>query len=117
MIEPVLARACARSRCFEPIDVLRLIFLGEFMLWAVHIDGAFCAVIVCKAQSYPRRRVLEFKFAAGSRMREWLGPAQRHFEAVARELKCDAISTIGRRGWARAGGGVEVDTVCVRELE
>lgn len=113
----MLAPACERSRCYQPIDVLAAVFAREWMLWLVEIDGDLCAAIVCQVHTYPRRRVLEMRLCAGTRMREWLAPARAHFDAVARELKCDTISTMGRRGWARAGGGVEVDTVCVRELK
>ena len=121
-IEPILARACARSRCYEPIDVLMLVLAGEMTLWLVEGastcgGGELLAVIVCKAQQYPRRRVLEMKLAAGTHMREWLTPALAHFERLARELGCDSITSTGRRGWARACGGAEIDTVCVRELQ
>lgn len=115
-IEPILARACDRSRCYLPIDVLLLVTQREMMLWLVDIDGALAAVLVCRVQQYPRRRVLEVKFAAGTKMREWIKPVVEHFDRLARELGCDAVSTTGRRGWARAASGVEVDTVSVREL-
>ena len=100
-----------------------LVLAADMLLWLVEIGSVeaelrpeLVAVVVCKAQQYPRRRVLEMKFAAGTRMREWLSPARQYFEAVARDLACDAISSTGRRGWANACGGVEVDSVCVREL-
>lgn len=116
-IAPILSRATRRSRCYEPIDVLLLVLSREWLLWLIEIEGDLAAVVVCKVQPYPRRKVLEMKMAAGSRMHEWLGPAQQHFERVARETGCDTIASTGRRGWARVCGGAQVDTVCVRELQ
>ncbi len=113
----MLARACARSRCYEPIDVLRLVFAREWMVWTVWVGHELVAVIVCRATQYPRRKILEMQYAAGSRMREWVGAAQTHFDEVARRMGCDAVTTVGRRGWARAGAGVVSDVICVRELE
>jgi len=115
-IAPILSAACERSRCYEPVDVLMLVLAADMLLWIIEINDELVAVVVCKAQQYPRRKVLEMKFAAGTRMREWLSPATRHFEALGRELNCDAISSTGRRGWAKACDAAEVDSVCVRDL-
>ena len=116
VIEPLLARATARSRCYEPIDVLRLAMAGQMMIWIVEREGKIVAVLVSKVTQYPRRRILEMLFAGGSRMKEWLPIAIPLFDQCARETGCDSIASVGRKGWARAWGGVAVDTVCVREL-
>jgi hypothetical protein len=121
-IEPLLAKATARSRCYEPIDVLRLTMAvhlpieQRMMIWTVERGGEIVAVLVSKVTQYPRRRILEMLFAGGSRMREWLPIAIPLFDQCARETGCDSIASVGRKGWARAWGGVAVDTVCVREL-
>lgn len=115
-IEPLLAKAASRSRCYEPIDVLRAAMAGQMTIWVVEREGKIVASLVSKITQYPRRRVLEMLFAGGSRMREWLPVAVPLFDQCARETGCDSIASVGRKGWARAWGGVAVDTVCVREL-
>lgn len=103
ILGPMLARATKRVRGYEPIDLLQLVMLGRMNMILVRERGRIAAVAVTEVHQYPRCRVLECPFIAGTGMRRW----GRHFldviEAQAEALGCEDIAGWDRKGWAHFG--------------
>lgn len=102
-VERMLARATARTACYEPIDILRLVMANQMTLAFIEEGERLAAVFVVELRCYPRRRVLDVPFVAGEGLRGWLAPAMRFLEDHARKLGCAAITGFGRAGWRRMG--------------
>jgi hypothetical protein len=115
VVEPMLRKSTQRTKCYEPIDLLRLAMAGQIGIWVCEVDGKPVASMVTKIEQYPRARVLEMLFCGGSRMKEWLPDAIRTMDHYARQTECQHIASIGRPGWARAWGGeLTGDVIVVR---
>ena len=113
-----LERATRRTGCYEPIDILRLAFLGQVGVWTCEIEGVIVAALVSEVKQYPRKRVLEMLFAGGNRMAIWIDAAVDALDQHAEQTGCDHIAALGRPGWARAWGGrLTGDVVSVRSLK
>jgi hypothetical protein len=99
----MLARATKRVSGYEPIDLLQLVMRGEMSMIVVRERGRIAAVAVTGVHQYPRRRVLECPFIAGTGMKRW----GRHFlnaiEAQAEALGCPDIAGWDRKGWSHFG--------------
>lgn len=117
-VAPLLKKATDRTRCYEPIDLLRMAMAGQAAIWLCESDGGIDAALATTLQVYPRRRVLEVMFGGGSNMRAWLKPAIETLDAHARQLGCNQIACAGRAGWARAWGGrLTGDVIIARDVE
>jgi hypothetical protein len=117
-ISRLLRKATIRTRCFEPIDVLRFTMMGQVCIWVCEVDGKIAAVIVTEVKQYPRKRILEILLCGGSRMRDWIKTAVAVIDQHAQECGCAHIASSGARpGWVRAWGGEATgDIVIVRDL-
>jgi len=105
LIEPLLRRATDRWSCYEPVDVLQRVMLGQLALWTVVEDTELVAVIVTEARQYPRCRVLEVLFVGGkgNAVQRWYQPVLDALDRQAEAAGCDHIAAFGRRGWQRMG--------------
>lgn len=112
----MLARATRRSGCYEPIDLLQLAFAGRMGVWFVTRGDELRAVAVTQIIPYPRKRVLDVPFIAGTGLREWQGPLLGALEDHARATGCACLAGYDRRGWARVGGFAERGSILVRDL-
>lgn len=115
VIEPLLAKATARTRCFDPVDLLAFALAGQWGIWIAEIDGEIVAAMVTRVQQYPRRRVLEVPYCGGSRMKEWLPLWLATVKEHQQQTGCDCIAATGREGWAKLCGAVVTDAVMVLE--
>lgn len=102
-IEPVLARATDRAGLYAPIDVLRAACAGTMAVWLVECGSELRALAVTELRVYPRRRVLEIPFTAGSGVDDWHEPLLAALEKHARALGCSRLGASGRRGWVKYG--------------
>ena len=76
-------------------DVLHAIAIGEMQLWAGEDS-----VIISQVVVYPRKKVLHLPFVGGNLAElERMEPTIQEF---ARFLKCDLITSAGRKGWERS---------------
>jgi len=118
-IAPLLAKSTLRAGgAYEPVDVLRAAFAGQFGIWICEIDRKVAAVIVTEIKQYPRRRALEMIFAGGSNMEMWIKPLIEAIDRHARETGCQCITTLGRPGWLRAWGAEATgDIAMLRRVE
>ena len=104
-ISPLIAKSTNRAGgAYQPIDVLRAAFQGQFGIWICEVDGEVKATIVTEIKQYPRRRALEMVFAGGSDMNLWITEAIKAIDQHAREMACECITSLGRPGWLRAWG-------------
>jgi hypothetical protein len=103
-VEPILKRATDRVTGYEPIDLLRLTMSGHMSMWLVcDYTDAPVAVAVTQLKEYPRLRVLEVPFIAGSGLRHWHRQLLRVLDEQARALGCADIMGFDRKGWRHFG--------------
>lgn len=73
---------------------------GAAQLWIATIDGMYVGVVITEIQGYSQKKVLEVRYLAGERLREWI-----HLQSVldewAAENGCVALRLSGRKGWLR----------------
>jgi len=103
IIEPILERATRRIRGYEPIDILQLVMLGRQSMFLVRDLGRLVAVVVTEVREFPRCRVLEVPFIAGSGVRRWFRPVLDALDAQAEALGCVDLCGWDRKGWAHFG--------------
>lgn len=103
VIEPILRKATDRGRGYEPIDILQLVLLGRMTLFLVREQGRIVAVVITEVHVFPRCRVLEIPFIAGSGVRRWWRPLLDALDAQALALDCVDLAGWDRRGWAHFG--------------
>jgi hypothetical protein len=116
IIEPILKRATDRIRGYEPIDILQLVMLNRQSMFLVRDAGRLVAVIVTEVRQYPRCRVLEIPFIAGTGLRRWSQLMLDAVDAQALALDCVDICGWGRKGWSRFGFQI-ADVAMVRRLK
>jgi hypothetical protein len=104
VVEPILQRATDRVTGYEPIDLLRQTLLGRMSMWLV-LDpaGNIVAAAVSELREYPRSRVLEVPFIAGSGLKRWHKRLLATLDDHARALGCIDIMGFDRKGWAAFG--------------
>jgi len=112
VIEPILKRATDRTRGYLPIDVLQLVMLGRMTLFVVTEDDATVAVAVTELRQFPRCRILEVPFIAGTGLKRWHRQLLDVIDAQAEALECVDIMGFDRKGWGR-GFGFEVCGACL----
>jgi hypothetical protein len=102
-IEPILKRATDRDRAYEPIDILLLVMQGRLSMFVIRDGGPIAAVVVTEIRQYPRCRVLEVRFIAGTGLRRLFRPILDALDAQAESLDCISIAGFERKGWSRFG--------------
>lgn len=96
-IRPLILRGLQDSDGnFAERDILTALLIDHMALWRNEK-----AVLVAQVATFPRRRVCHLLILAGDDMSEWL-QFLAVIEAWAREMKCDAIEELGRKGWVKA---------------
>ena len=104
-IASYLAKSTRRAGgAYEPIDLLRGAFAGQFGIWICEVDDRIEAAVVTEIKQYPRKRVLDVIFGGGNNMHNWIKPLVETIDRHAREAGCEAVVCIGRPGWLKAWG-------------
>ena len=103
IIEPILKPATDRVRGYEPVDVLQLIMLGRVTMFVIRDCGRIVAVAVTEVHQFPRCRVLEVPFIAGTGLKRWWRPLIDALDAQAEAANCTDIAGWDRKGWAHFG--------------
>jgi hypothetical protein len=103
IIEPILRRATRRVRGYEPIDILCLLMAGQMNLFVIRDEGAIVAVAVTQVHVYPRCRVLEVPFIAGTGLKRCWRRVLDALDAQAESLGCVDIAGWDRKGWSQFG--------------
>jgi hypothetical protein len=112
IIEPILKRATDRGTAFEPIDILVAVMLGRMSLILVRDGGRIVATAVTEVRQFPRSRVLEVPFIAGTGLNRWHEQLLEVIDAQAETAQCSDIMGFMRKGWIKYG--FELDGVIVR---
>ena len=103
-VAPLLNKAVRLSPELIRInDVYDAALQGVYLFW-VALDedkGEFVGVISTRIIDYPRRKALGMDFIGGSRMKEWLGMAQKPIDEHARRNDCSHLEGYGRRAWSK----------------
>jgi hypothetical protein len=116
ILEPMLKRATDRVRGYEPIDLLQLAMIGRVTIFVVRDRGAIVAATVTEVRQFPRCRVLEILFCAGTGLRRWIHPLLDALDAQAEALQCVDLCTWDRKGWSRFGFAI-AGVALVRRLK
>jgi hypothetical protein len=116
ILEPMLKRATDRVRGYEPIDLLQLAIIGRMNMFVVRDHGRIVAAAVTEVRVFPRCRVLEVPFIAGTGLKRWWRPLLDALEAQAEALQCVDLCGWDRKGWARFGFEV-VGVTLLRRLK
>lgn len=104
-ISPHLLKSTRRAGgAYEPVDLLRGAFVGQFGIWICEVGGAIQGAVVTEIRQYPRKRVVDVIFGGGNNMTTWIKPLVLAIDRHAREAGCEAVVCIGRPGWLRAWG-------------
>lgn len=115
-VAPLIGRALARNRGEYTVDdIRRMIESRDMQLWVYGAGGKVRAAAVTEILSFPRRTVCNVVLCAGACRAGWRQAAAR-MEEWAKAQGCAEIKAIGRRGWARAVGWQELDTVTGKAL-
>ncbi|MEN3234734.1 hypothetical protein PUR29_14125 [Methylobacterium ajmalii] len=100
IVEPWLARACARPGCDLDVGALHALCAAGSATLVLIGPGPVAAGVVQVAEHHDGRRFAAILAVGGAQARSW-----RHtlaeIEAGARRLGCDTVEWIGRRGWGR----------------
>jgi hypothetical protein len=112
IIEPILKRATDRAKGYEPIDILGLVMMGRMSLILVRDGGRIIALAITEVRQYPRCRVLEVPFVAGTGLKRWHEQLLEVIDAQAETAGCSDIMGFLRKGWIKFG--FELDGVIVR---
>jgi hypothetical protein len=117
-VEPVLARATARTRGRVSTAALReKLREREMQLWIAQpapAKGSVRSVCLTEIVAYPHQRWCRIVFAAG----EDLGLCRAGLaliEAWARARGCAGVEIEGRAGWERVLAGYARDTIILRK--
>jgi hypothetical protein len=76
---------------------------GRLSMFVIRDGGPIAAVVVTEVRQYPRCRVLEVRFIAGTGLRRLYRPILDALEAQAESLDCISIAGFERKGWSRFG--------------
>lgn len=102
-LELMLKRATDTTCCYEPVDLLRTVMLGQMAMWFVEDGDKLLATLVTEVKQYPRRRILECPFIAGHGIERWHRVLMAALEDHARKFGCSHIAGSGRGGWLKFG--------------
>ena len=103
VLEPILRRCTDRVRGFEPIDIFRLVMLGRMNLFLIREAGKPVAVVVTEVREFPRCRVLEVPFIAGTGLRRWWQQLLDVLDAHGEANGCVDLVGWDRKGWSHFG--------------
>jgi len=103
ILEPILERATKRIRGYEPVDILRLVMAERMGMFVVRDAGRIIALAVTEPRQFPRCRVLEVPFVAGTGLKRWWRPLLNALDAQAEALGCIDLCGWDRKGWAHFG--------------
>jgi hypothetical protein len=112
IVEPILKRATDRAQAYEPIDILQLVMMGRMSLIVVRDGGRIVAAAATEVRQFPRCRVLEVPFVAGTGLKRWHEQLLEVIDAQALAAGCSDVMGFLRKGWIRFG--FELDGVIVR---
>lgn len=111
-IKPLVEKALDRGFGeWEAGDILGFLLSRDMQLWAA---DDLSAVAVTQITVYPRVKVCDVLLVGGSGLAEWKNT--KVIENWAREYGCSLMRAMGRRGWARAVGWTEKQSIAVKEL-
>ena len=109
--KPMLEAALEHQDTHSIIDVYRAIEGGAAQIWC-----ADKSCVVTEILEHPKKRVARIWLAAGNRF-ELVTKMLPDIEDWARELGCDSVEVVGRRGWRRVlTGYTEPHTILEKVL-
>lgn len=111
-IKPLIERALTYGNGeWDAGDLLTLLLREEMRLWSA---GDFKAIAVTRVVTYPRKKICDVILVVGDGLKEW-GRSQE-IEIWAKAQGCQLLRCYGRRGWARAVGWTEKQSIAIKEI-
>lgn len=102
LVEPLLAPLFEEYPLENLDDVRASIESTHRQLWLVLKGGDIAAAAVTQIVPFPRARVLELPWLAGSGITDMIEQMDEWVTQVAREKACSVIRIYGRDGWTRS---------------
>lgn len=96
---PLLEPAVRRSK--DALDVLGELRAERAQLWAVFDGKQPVGAVVTRVQDVDGEKRVLFWLVGGTRAREWGADIVAIVERWARDLGCEALWGVGRRGWVK----------------
>lgn len=112
---PFLARIPEIGVRYELKDVKRWLESGELQLWVIWSPEEVVAIFCTEVVSFPKAKVLRIAYAAGTKMRRWVGFLPK-LEEWAKSEGYTEIEIEGRPGWGRVTGYEETSRTWSRRL-
>ncbi len=101
LVEASIADAVETSRGKYTVDDVKADCMsGDAQLWLVGMDEQLLCVTVTRIVEFSRKKVCQIDICVGDRMDLWWRNVG-HIEEWARNMGCDAMWCIARKGWAR----------------
>ena len=83
-------------------NIRDLIADGEHQLWvAFDEDNKIKGAVVTNICNYPQRKVLSMTYCGGENLVEWKDPMLDLLRRYAKDVGCDGIEAVARKGWAK----------------
>jgi len=72
-----------------------------YQLWIAFEDTKVKGAVVTNIITYPQRKLLSMTYCGGENLAEWKDPMLDILRRYAKDVGCDAIEAVARRGWAK----------------
>lgn len=93
------------------------ILKGRYILMVAIEDGEVIGHCTMMPVDHPNKRILDLITVGGTRLNEWLDLILIEIYNVARDLKCSAVYTCGRKGWERILKDFKPQyVICIKEI-
>jgi len=82
-------------------DIYNCIEDGSHQLWVAYEGSEFKGAVATNILIYPKRKLLSMVFCGGIKLNEWKKPMLILLQRFAKDMGCDGIESVGRRGWEK----------------
>ncbi len=115
LVARLLAKAVERSRGKQDgDDIAAAIETGRMQLWLLAAPGQIAAIALTEISEYPRKKVCRVIACVGEGRERW----QHHLAGIedwAKEIGCDGMELVARKGWARVMSDYELTHVMLEK--
>jgi hypothetical protein len=101
-IEPFLEGAARHTYGRFTVDnIYDRIVEDGYHLWVAYTDERIKGAVVTNVMNYPHRKVLSMTYCGGEDLVEWKDPMLAMLRRFAKDVGCDGIEAVARKGWAK----------------
>jgi len=101
-VVPQIAKACLSSRGrYQSSDIKKFLLARKCQLWVAAEGKEILAVCVTEIVNYPRKKYVRVMILTGEQKEKWLMEYKNGIEGWAREVGCDGVESLARKGWSK----------------